>query len=81
MLAHGRECSLNGSGRNMLSRILHVGLFRFSGRGMGHGQQSAFTLKYRDSHNGSHSPLTFFRKSRFADVDVPFLIIRPLRLS
>nr|WP_290430140.1 hypothetical protein [Shigella sonnei] len=25
MLAHGRECSLNGSGRNMLSRILHVG--------------------------------------------------------
>ncbi len=22
-----------------------------------------------------------FRKSRFADVDVPFLIIRPLRLS
>lgn len=27
---------------------------------MGHGQQSAFTLKYRDSHNGSHSPLTFF---------------------
>ncbi|EFW4187036.1 TPA: conjugal transfer protein TraC, partial [Escherichia coli] len=32
-------------------------------------------------HNGSHSPLTFFRKSRFADVDVPFLIIRPLRLS
>ncbi|EFB5473087.1 conjugal transfer protein TraC [Escherichia coli] len=48
---------------------------------MGHGQQSAFTLKYRDSHNGSHSPQTFFRKSRFADVDVPFLIIRPLRLS
>lgn len=27
---------------------------------MGHGQLSAFTLKYRDSHNGSHSPLTFF---------------------
>ena len=26
-----------------------------------------FTLKYRDSHNGSHSPLDFFRKSRFAD--------------
>lgn len=25
ILAHGRECSLNGSGRNMLSRILHVG--------------------------------------------------------
>ncbi|EMQ8345748.1 traC, partial [Escherichia coli] len=25
MLAHGRECSLNSSGRNMLSRILHVG--------------------------------------------------------
>ncbi|WP_322436298.1 hypothetical protein, partial [Escherichia coli] len=48
---------------------------------MGHGQQSAFTLKYRDSHNGSHSPLTFFRKSRFADVDVPFFLIRPLRLS
>lgn len=41
---------------------------------MGHGQQSAFTLKYRDSYNGSHSPLTFFRKSRFADVDVPFLL-------
>ncbi|EFN8446369.1 conjugal transfer protein TraC [Escherichia coli O5] len=39
---------------------------------MGHrSQQSPVTLKYRDSHNGSHSPLTFFRKSRFADVDVP----------
>ncbi|ENZ6368283.1 hypothetical protein ACXGV5_003997 [Escherichia coli] len=25
MLTHGRECSLNGSDRNMLSRILHVG--------------------------------------------------------
>ncbi|ASX09122.1 conjugal transfer protein TraC [Escherichia coli] len=49
---------------------------------MGHrSQQSPVTLKYRDSHNGSHSPLTFFRKSRFADVDVPFFIIRPLRLS
>jgi|GEM_PF-6082536 len=38
---------------------------------MGRGEpQSAVTLKYRDSHNGSHSPLTFFRKSRFADMDV-----------
>ncbi|EFC9752242.1 conjugal transfer protein TraC [Escherichia coli] len=39
---------------------------------MGHrSQQSPVTLKYRDSHNGSHPPLTFFRKSRFADEDVP----------
>ncbi len=58
------------------------GAFRFTESRMGHrSQQSPVTLKYRDSHNGSHSPLTFFRKSRFADVDVPFFIIRPLRLS
>lgn len=71
MLAHGRECSLNGSGRNMLSRILHVGHSGLAEEEWGMDNSLLYT---EIPGQPQRQPLSadFFRKSRFADVDVPF---------